>query len=85
MVVQAAGQDPGGVRDLAHGRGAVALLREELAQASTTRWARRSERVDPSAVTLPSGPGPPGWFRALAWPSLVVFTPVIIAGPLPPP
>jgi len=31
MVVQAAGQDARGVGDLAHGRGAVSLLREQLA------------------------------------------------------
>jgi len=32
VVVQAAGQDARGVRDLSHGRGAVALLREQLAR-----------------------------------------------------
>ena len=32
VVVQAAGQDPGGVRDLAYGGRAVALLREQLAR-----------------------------------------------------
>ena len=67
MVVQAAGQDPGGVGDLADGRGAVTLLREKLA-ASATMSARRPERM------VPSGSAPTAPSRPLAWLFLVVPT-----------